>query len=654
MKFNKIFFIPLLMFIVALSPITQSAQAASDDITGHWHETEIREMIAKRIMNGYGDGIYKPNAQVTRGQFSAILTRALNLEPTTEGIYFSDVTEASGVLNEVLTAANAGLITGYPNGTFKPNEPISRQHMAIMVKRAMDYLQMTEKEEPLMFADRASILPEYHPAISNTVAYGIFNGSTIKNQVYFRPFDYATRGDAAAVLSRLLKAASQEQPDEPNENPALTYHVANINKDGNPVVVKKYDSFESAEIALKSGVGQVVLYDNAIVRMSSGVVITIPTPTSSLTNVYTKPDLKNAFTYVASDTELEYLGSTADYVTVRVSGTTGYIKHSNASLRTWNMLDGRSYYSVTNGDLYHNIFLHQSSKFASYNLGKAPSFMIAGARYYSWNGIDFTTASGSIAGSGHNYFQFLPARSSTTYTAQQIDSYIIQMLKDLEAKYPNNSTYKDASKRSKLIGIGAHLKKVEKENKVNALMILALAQHESAYGLSTRALTYNNLFGLRVYDDNPANDHFRTVAENIDELISVFWNKNYIPPNAVYANGSVFGTKALGMNMRYASDPYWGAKAAGHWYRIDKALGGKDLNAYQLGMTTTPGLNVRTSMEIIGTNIAYSYKQAGLPLIIFGEQKLGSRNWYEVSSDHIDYPNVFVAGEYIRKLPVLK
>lgn len=639
------------MAIFALLPFAQTIHAAGDDVTGHWHEEALREMIDKEIMNGYGDGIYKPDAQVTRGQFSAIITRALNLQPATEGAYFTDVTEATGVLNEVLAAANADLITGYTDGTFKPNAPISRLHMAVIVKRAIDYLQMEDKSSELEFADKSSILIDYHAAVSNTVSYGIFKGSLRDGQYYFRPFDNATRGEAAAVMSRLLVAVAEHLGED--ESPALTYNTVNIDKEDNFTVLRKYDTFEAAETALKNGSGQAVVYNGDIVRMNAGVVITAPTPASSLTYIYKNPDLRSHFTYVSADTELEYAGSTADYVQVRVAGQTGYIKHENANLKTWPMLDGRSYYASVNGELTHYIYLNQTNKFVSYSSGKAPAFMAPGSRYYSWNGVDFTTSSGSKAGSGYNYFQYLSARSETSYTAAEIDAYIVRKLQELEARYPYDSTYKDASKRSKLLGMGTHLKKVESEKKVNALMILALAQHESNYGLSTRALTYNNLFGLRVYDDNPANDHFATVAENVDELLALFWNKNYIPPNASYANGSVFGSKSLGMNMRYASDPYWGAKASGHWYRIDKALGSKDINKYRLGMTTSPGQNARTA-PAIADNIAFTYANAGLPVIIKNEQQAGGRTWYTTSSDHINYPEVNFAGEYIRNLPILK
>ncbi|WP_033543280.1 S-layer homology domain-containing protein [Planococcus sp. CAU13] len=655
------YFTALLAFLIILTPFSQSAHAA-DDITGHWHEEALLEMIELKVMNGYGNGEYRPDAQVTRGQFAAIISRALNLETPTEGKIFTDVKSENDFLNEVLAASNAEIITGYTDGTFKPHKVISRVHMAVITERAMKYLQIEEKSTNLQFADVKKILADYRPAVANTVAYEIFKGSPIDGKLFFRPEDNASRGDAAAIMSRLLKVAKAAQPEEPEAEPVLTYDVATAASDGTHKVIRKFDTFEAAEAFLKAGNGNAVYYDNAIVRMNSGVVITVPLPSDSLTTVYAttavdaKGDtvLRNAFTYVSADTELEYYGSTKDYVQVRVSGKDGFIRHQNANLKLWSQMTGRSYYSVSGGNLNHHIYSNAKNSYSAYSIGKAPSFMSAGQRYHSWDGIEFLTTGGKVAGRGYNYFQYLPARSTTSYTAAEIDAYIVKRLLELEANNPSSTTYKDASKRSKLIGMGTHLKKVEAESGINALMILALAQHESAYGLSARAVTFNNLFGLRVYDNNPANDHFATVEENIDELISLFWNKNYIPPNAVYANGSNFGSKAIGMNMRYASDPFWGSKAAGHMYRIDQAMGGKELFAYELGLTTAINQNARTSAEVLTNNVAFTYKAAGYPVILKEALKKPDRTWYRTSSDDLRFPEVYFAGEYIRPLSVLK
>ena len=151
--------------------------------------------------------------------------------------------------------------------------------------------------------------------------------------------------------------------------------------------------------------------------------------------------------------------------------------------------------------------------------------------------------------------------------------------------------------------------------------------------------------------DRPVKEHFISVEENIDELLKSFLNLNYIPPNAGYANGAVFGNKAMGFNVRYASDPYWGAKAAGHLYRMDKMMGGRELsNPHKVGLTTEP-LNVR---EWAGTEnkTAYRYNKTGIPVIIIEPAELSP--WLKIVSDSIEYDELFVHGDYVREIPTVK
>lgn len=638
--------IPFLLFLL-LVPSIGNAQS-KDDITGHHHEKDLRKMIAEGYIKGYGNGIYKPNNPITRGQFSAIIARALHLEAPDEGIGFTDVTEQSGVLEEVLAAAAAGLITGYDDGTFQPSKEISRQHMAAIVNRALNYLEMDQRSSNVTFKDQPSIL--YLSEVKNTVAYGIFVGSPINGELYFRPGDSATRGDAAAVITRFLNAVEkgEEIPPTEGEKPELLFSTAVVQANGSATVVKKFATYQEALSALKAG--QVIQYGTTIINMPSGIVITKPTTASSLTNIYTAADFKSAYTYVSADTELEYVSSTDKYVEIKIAGKKGYIKHENSLLMPWSLVKERSYYTVTGGELAHYIYSHSQKKYVSYIAGKAPQFMKTGTKYYSWDGINFTNGNQNEV--AYQYFQYLPARTVSQYTAEEIDLYIERMLKDLESKANLNPLYKDATQKSKLVGLGKYLKEVEKKHKINALHILALAQHESAYGLSTRAQEYNNLFGLKVYDDRPVAEYFESVEDNIDELMNSYWNKNYIPPTASYANGAAFGNKAIGFNVKYASDPYWGAKAAGHFYRIDKAMGGKELaNPYKIGLTTTTGLNIRKDAST-SLAAAYTYKNASMPVVIISEAS--PKPWLKIASDDSRYDELFVSGDYIKEIPYVK
>lgn len=428
-----------------------------------------------------------------------------------------------------------------------------------------------------------------------------------------------------------------------------TYNIVSIQSDGTTSLVKTYATYNEALTNLKAD--QAIQYKDSLIKMPGGLVITKATATNLLTNIYSDKQLTKAVTYVVSNSELLYVDSTDAYVEVNVAGNNMYIKQENSNLIPWNAVKGRSYYSVSNGQLVHSIYAFSTDTYSSYQVGVAPSFMVAGQKYYSVDGAHFTNAAGQEIGTSYPYFQYLSARSKTNYTAEEIDAYIMSMLLKLASDYPSNALYQQAMLQSKLIGLGSYLKQMEETHHINALLILALAQHESAYGLSDRAQQYNNLFGLYVTDNNPLAKYFDTVEQNINELVNAFLNKNYLPPNAGYANGAVFGNKAIGLNVKYASDPYWGAKAAGHMYRIDQMMGGKDsANPYKLGITTTSGLNVRTGP---GTEYAaaYKYTNSGMPITIL-DDNLPESDWIKVLSDSASYEELYIHRSYIQELPV--
>ncbi len=281
--------------------------------------------------------------------------------------------------------------------------------------------------------------------------------------------------------------------------------------------------------------------------------------------------------------------------------------------------------------------------------GKAPDFMKQGEKYFSWNGINFTNASGSSQGEAYNYYQFLPARAQTQYSAAEIDNYIMQKLAEVESS--GASLYKNATQKSKLIGLGKVLKEVEANAHINAMLILSLAQHESAYGMSDHAQNLNNLFGLYVYDTNPLNKKFDSVAANINELVEKFLQPNYITPGGPYTNGAVVGSKEVGFNVKYASDPFWGAKIAGHYYRAEKALGFKDAkNPYKIGRTTTTGLNVRPDASTSQSPL-YTYNKSGMPVIVTDTNVNG---WYEVLSDKLHTQSAYINKEYVKFINTVK
>lgn len=129
------------------------AAAAFHDTAGHWAEKTLNEWQDKGLIDGYGDGSFQPNGTVTRAEFIKLVNRTLGFTAESE-ISFSDVTERDWFHAEVARAVAAGYAQG-SGGLFRPNQPVTRTEAAAMLARAAGLAAKEERADA--FADAASI-----------------------------------------------------------------------------------------------------------------------------------------------------------------------------------------------------------------------------------------------------------------------------------------------------------------------------------------------------------------------------------------------------------------------------------------------------------------------------------------------------------------
>lgn len=129
------------------------AAAAFHDTAGHWAEKTLNEWQDKGLIDGYGDGSFQPNGTVTRAEFIKLVNRTLGFTAESE-ISFSDVTERDWFHAEVAKAVTAGYAQG-SGGLFRPNQPVTRAEAAAMLARAAGLAANEERADA--FADAASI-----------------------------------------------------------------------------------------------------------------------------------------------------------------------------------------------------------------------------------------------------------------------------------------------------------------------------------------------------------------------------------------------------------------------------------------------------------------------------------------------------------------
>lgn len=185
-------------FALIVSSIVVPAAVASEPFTdvskNNPHYEAIISLYQSKIISGYKDGTFKPNQQVTRGQAAKIIATAFNLKTDEKASKFADVTEKTEFYNEINTLAQLGFINGYENGTFKPNQPITREQLAKILSLAIGLQPSTETS--FTDVDKHNVFAPYIAALYKN---GITKGST---PTTYSPKELVSRGELASFIYR--------------------------------------------------------------------------------------------------------------------------------------------------------------------------------------------------------------------------------------------------------------------------------------------------------------------------------------------------------------------------------------------------------------------------------------------------------------------
>ena len=205
----------VLLAVVMLLAMSLPAFAAVDD-TGFtdvaadaWYADAVEYVRDKGLMSGTGADTFSPEATTSRGQIAAILYRAAGSPAVTGDNPFPDVESAAYYTDAARWASASGIISGYSNGNFGPNDPITREQFAAILWR---YAGSPAADAGEDFADEDTIFPYASTAVDWARANGIING---KEGNRFDPDDSATRAQAAVILRNYmeLEAGQAAQPD---------------------------------------------------------------------------------------------------------------------------------------------------------------------------------------------------------------------------------------------------------------------------------------------------------------------------------------------------------------------------------------------------------------------------------------------------------
>ncbi|WP_314023357.1 glucosaminidase domain-containing protein [Gemella sanguinis] len=241
--------------------------------------------------------------------------------------------------------------------------------------------------------------------------------------------------------------------------------------------------------------------------------------------------------------------SASGRIPVQVAGLVGYVNSSQVQAVNSSTTFIPDY--VSDGKyVYHRYSKNSSVRVAYHN-----SSMQVGKSYYSADGINF----GSFK--LEHPFQFSSLKTKTNYSAADINKLYTLM----------------GASNSMLAGKGATFKAAEQKYGVNALYLVAHSALESAWGKSNIAKAKNNFFGIAAYDSSPYTSATKFDSVDAGILGAARWiNEKYLSNSSYPARGAYLGNKANGMNVNYATAPYWGESIASIMFDANDKLGRKD------------------------------------------------------------------------------
>lgn len=338
-----------------------------------------------------------------------------------------------------------------------------------------------------------------------------------------------------------------------------------------------------------------------------------------------------------------YLETTADgKVKFMMSGVIGLVDARLVQVVPINSVKSYSSYYADGVNLIHRISTNLTSNAKnSINVGKQPSYLTTGMTYYSYDGHYFYTDYNTMLSDYkadtrshavnandpyYNYFQYLPLRSATSCSGAELKQIL------------NNKLNEYQKKNSKLYDLGEAFVENQNAYGTNALLVASIGVIESGWGVSTISQEKNNLFGWNAVDATPGESatYFESPKACVKEYTGIHISQKYLKAGSYAYHGAFLGDKASGMNVSYASDPYWGEKIAGIAWALDAENGSKDQYQYKLGMKDTvtyehTNMDIRKEASDSSTRLYQTGNNSNYSFIILGE----SNGFYKIQSDSV-------------------
>ena len=225
----------ILCLIASLLPMSVMA-ASYPDTDGHWAESSIDRWSEAAVVQGT-DGEFRPDLSITRAQIAAIFARLLRL-PAASPAEYHDLTADAWYADAVSRCAAAGILTGYPDGTFRPNDPVTREQACAMLARALG-ISEARRADLSDFPDAAETGNWAKGYVAAMLNRGILTGLSGK----LAPKAPVTRAQFVTMLDRAIAIYADED--------GMTVKAADMDEDGVIVVVAEDVTIKDAPAGTK-------------------------------------------------------------------------------------------------------------------------------------------------------------------------------------------------------------------------------------------------------------------------------------------------------------------------------------------------------------------------------------------------------------------
>ncbi|WP_115994636.1 S-layer homology domain-containing protein [Cohnella lupini] len=192
----------LLKVIGEAAAATKNENKTFSDTSGHWATDDIAIAVRLLIVDGYKDNTFRPNAPVTRAEISAMIVRALGLTPNPSSSVFKD-TGSNWAAGYIGSLAEKGVVTGYKDGSFKPDAAITRAELVAIIGRVLNLSALATDAR----ADFTDVSDDYWAASTIEQAYSakLVKGTSSST---FAPNGKTTRAEAVTLIVRALESDS--------------------------------------------------------------------------------------------------------------------------------------------------------------------------------------------------------------------------------------------------------------------------------------------------------------------------------------------------------------------------------------------------------------------------------------------------------------